>query len=277
MEITRTASTLGAVVTGTSLARLTDDQWARIHAAFLDAAVLIFPAQHLEAEQQVAFARRFGEIEHLFGDRGHVPISNQKRDGTLMAEDEPPMQILRGNEGWHTDSSYMPLAAKASMLSALVLPSSGGQTAWADMRAAYDALDKTRLEQICGLSAHHSLRHSQAKIGDTAEFGYGFHDGPAPVRPLVKIHPETGRPSLFIGRHAYGIPGLAPEESTRLLDELLDFACRPPRLLEHRWSAGDLVVWDNRCVLHRARPYDHGEARVLRHTRIAGDPATESA
>lgn len=277
MQIAKTDATLGAVVTGVDLARLTDDEWAEIHAAFLDAAVLIFPGQNLTAEDQVSFASRFGEIEHLFGERGHVPISNQKRDGSLMADDEAPMQIMRGNEGWHTDSSYMPLAAKASMLTALVLPSAGGQTGWADMRAAYEALDDARRERIQDLAAHHSLRHSQAKIGDTAEFGYGFHDGPVPVRRLVKIHPETGRPSLFIGRHAYDIPGLEPADSERLLEELLDFACRPPRVLEHDWSPGDLAVWDNRCVLHRARPYDHTEARSLRHTRVAGDPATESA
>ena len=93
----------------------------------------------------------------------------------------------------------------------------------------------------------------------------------------MKVHPVTGRRALFIGRHAFNVPGLAPKDSERLLDELLDFACRPPRVLVHRWQPGDLAIWDNRCVLHRARPYDPGVPRVLHHTRIAGDPATESA
>ena len=117
---------------------------------------------------------------------------------------------LRGNEGWHTDSSYMPLAAKASVLSAQVVPSAGGETEWADMRAAYDALDEATRRRIAGLSAHHSLYHSQAKIGHVVQTGagYGFHTKGAPLRPLVKVHPVTGRPALFIGRHAYGIPGL---------------------------------------------------------------------
>ena len=97
-----------------------------------------------------------------------------------------------------------------------------------------------------------------------------------PLRPLVKRHPVTGRRSLFIGRHAYGIPGLAEAESERLLDELLAFACQPPRVFAHRWQAGDVAIWDNRCVLHRARPWDPAEPRVMHHTRIAGDPATES-
>jgi alpha-ketoglutarate-dependent taurine dioxygenase len=97
----------------------------------------------------------------------------------------------------------------------------------------------------------------------------------APVRPLVKVHPVTGRRSLFIGRHAYGIPGLEPEESVQLLDELVRFACQPPRVHRHRWQPGDVAVWDNRCVLHRARPFDPGEARYMVHTRVAGDVATE--
>jgi alpha-ketoglutarate-dependent taurine dioxygenase len=93
----------------------------------------------------------------------------------------------------------------------------------------------------------------------------------------VKVHPVTGRPALFIGRHAYGIPDLAEAESEKLLSDLVDFACRPPRTYAHRWQPGDVVIWDNRCVLHRARPYDYGEVRVMRHTRVAGDPATELA
>ena len=106
---------------------------------------------------------------------------------------------------------------------------------------------------------------------------YGFHTKGEPLRPLVKIHPVTGRPALFIGRHAHAIPGLDEGESEQLLSDLVDFACRPPRTYAHRWQPGDVVIWDNRCVLHRARPYDYREPRVMRHTRVAGDPATELA
>ena len=123
------------------------------------------------------------------------------------------------------------------------------------------------------------MYYSQAKIGHDVEpgAGYGFHLKPPPLRPLVKVHPETGRKSLFIGRHAYGVPGLDEAESERLLTDLLIFACQAPRTYLHNWQAGDIVVWDNRCVLHRARPYDYSAARVMRHTRIAGDPKTEMA
>ena len=270
-------TTLGAVVTGIRLADLDDAAWCSVEAAFNDHAVLVFPDQHLSIDEQRAFARRFGPFDEELGPEGTVPISNRRKDGTLIASDDPVLAIFRGNEGWHTDSSYMPIAAMASMLSAHVVPASGGNTEWADMRAAYDALPEHLRTRIADLTAHHSLIYSQQKIGERVEVGsrYGFYDGPAPLRPLVKVHPATGRPSLFIGRHAHGIEGMSDDESSALLDELLDFACRPPRIYTHDWCIGDLVVWDNRCVLHRARPWDLGEARVMRHTRIKGDPVTE--
>jgi len=279
LTITPTGTTLGAIVTGVDLANLHDAEWTDIECAFHAHAVLIFPGQHLNDTAQIDFGRRFGAIEQLVAGREIVPISNQRADSTLMNDDEFGMQLMRGNEGWHTDSSYMPLAAKASVLSAHVIPSTGGQTEWADMRAAYDTLDEETKARIATLSAYHSLYYSQGRIGHKAAVGssYGFHTDDPPLRPLVKVHPVTGRKSLFIGRHAYGIPGLTPEESERLLRDLVTFACQPPRVYSHAWQPGDVVVWDNRCVLHRARPFDHREARVMKHTRVAGDPASELA
>ena len=277
-------ATLGAMVSGVALASLDDTQWRQIEDAFLEYAVLIFPAQFLTDDQQIDFAKRFGTIEQLVADRNIVPISNQRADGSLLGEQDHGMQIMMGNEGWHTDSSYMPLAAKASMLSAHVVPSEGGQTEWADMRAAFDALEPQTQAKLQGLTAYHSLYFSQAKIGHLVEAGagYGFHEADAPRRSLVKVHPVTGRPALYIGRHAYGVGNadqsevLDEERSQALLDELVKFACQAPRTYLHQWQPGDLAVWDNRCVLHRARPYDHSQPRVMKHTRIAGDPATET-
>ena len=275
------AATLGAVVTDLELARMDTSTWKTVEQAFHEYAVLVFPGQSLTEEEQVAFANRFGDIEILAPnpEQRAVAISNQKPDGSILGADEHRFKSLRGNEGWHTDSSYMPLAAKASVLSAQVVPSGAGETEWADMRAAYDALDEDTRQRIAPLSAHHSLYHSQAKIGHVVQpgAGYGFHTKGAPLRPLVKIHPVTHRPALFIGRHAHAIPGLDGPESEQLLAALVDFACRAPRTYAHRWRPGDVVIWDNRCVLHRARPYDYSEARVMRHTRVAGDPATELA
>jgi alpha-ketoglutarate-dependent taurine dioxygenase len=280
-KVTPIDATLGAVVTGFALSQMGASTWKTVEQAFHDYAVLVFPGQHLTEDEQVAFANRFGDIELLAPDpeQKAVAISNQKPDGSIMEAHEHRFKSLRGNEGWHTDSSYMPLAAKASILSAQVVPSAAGETEWADMRAAYDALDETMRRRLAGLSAYHSLYYSQARIGHVVQTGtaYGFHTKGAPLRPLVKVHPITGRPALFIGRHAYGIPGLGEAESEKLLSDLVDFACRPPRTYAHRWRPGDVVIWDNRCVLHRARPYDFREPRVMRHTRVAGDPATELA
>ena len=278
-RITQTDATLGAVITDVDLTQLDDATWRTIEDAFHRYGVLIFPAQHLSAEAQAAFGERFGRIEELVAGYKSVPITNQMRDGTLMDDTEHHMQILKGNEGWHTDSSYMRVSARASILSAHVTPSRGGQTEWADMRAAYDALDEATRERIEGLSAYHSLRYSQAQIGHDAKTGssYGLDEATPPLRPLVKTHPVTGRKALYIGRHAYGIPGLDPDESKQLLDDLVDFACRPPRTCQNAWSPGDVAIWDNRCLLHRARPYDHSEPRVMLHVRISGDPVTELA
>jgi alpha-ketoglutarate-dependent taurine dioxygenase len=272
-------ATFGAVVTGLELARLEQTAFARLRDAWLEHALLIFPDQHLSNQEQVAFARRFGELEFDL-----APISNVRRDGSVRVDDESDdiLAILKGNMGWHADSTYMPVQARGAVFTAHVVPPSGGETGWADMRAAYDALDEETRSRISKLSAYHSLHYSQSKLGheqkpDGEYSGYGFHDEAPPLRPLVKIHPETGRPSLLIGRHAYGIPGMAPLESERLLQSLLDFACQPPRTHHHHWSPGDAVLWDNRCLLHRACPWDMTQPRVMTHARIAGDPATESA
>ncbi|KFG88785.1 (S)-2-(2,4-dichlorophenoxy)propionate,2-oxoglutarate dioxygenase [Sphingobium herbicidovorans NBRC 16415] len=273
-------ATFGAVVTGVKLADLDDAGWLDLQAAWLEYALLVFPDQHLTREQQIAFARRFGPLEFEM-----AAISNVRPDGSLRVEsdNDDMMKILKGNMGWHADSTYMPVQAKGAVFSAEVVPSVGGQTGFADMRAAYDALDEDLKARVETLQARHSLHYSQSKLGhqtkaaDGEYSGYGLHDGPVPLRPLVKIHPETGRKSLLIGRHAHAIPGLEPAESERLLQQLIDFACQPPRIYHHDWAPGDAVLWDNRCLLHQATPWDMTQKRIMWHSRIAGDPASETA
>ena len=280
LEIESAPTTLGAIVRGVKLAALDAREWRAIEDAFHERAVLIFPGLHPSRAEQTRFGLRFGELDPLVAQTGTLPISNRRPDGGLRDDADPIKQILLGNEGWHTDSSYMPVSARASLLSAEVVTERGGETEWADMRAAWDALDAPTRERVAGLAAYHSLKYSQARAGygdrPGGDYSYGLDQAEAPLRPLVKVHPATGRRALFIGRHAYGIPGLPADESQQLLDNLLAFACRPPRVLSHTWQPGDLAIWDNRCVLHRARPYDANVPRVLHHTRIAGDPATES-
>ncbi len=267
-------ATLGATVTDVDLTALDDATWQIIEQAFFDYALLLFPGQHLTADEQNAFGRRFGEllIEAL-------PISNANPDGGVLGPEALRYWILRGNEYWHHDSSFMPVAAKASMLTAKVMPSSGGETEWADTRAAYDALDEPTHTRLANLRACHSNYYSHVQLGQPARTGAfpSFHTYGAPVRALVKHHPVTGKPALYTGRHAFGIEGLSAEESARLLAEVIEAACQPPRTYKHRWQIGDLVVWDNLCVMHRVWPYDYSETRIMMHTRIAGNPETEYA
>lgn len=273
-------ATFGAIVTGVKLANLDETGWRALHAAWLQYALLVFPDQHLKRDEQIAFARRFGPLEFEM-----AAISNVRADGSLRVEsdNDDMMKILKGNMGWHADSTYMPVQAKGAVFSAEVVPTIGGHTGFADMRAAYDALDARLKARVETLQARHSLHYSQSKLGhetktaDGEYSGYGLHDGPVPLRPLVKTHPETGRKSLLIGRHAHAIPGMDPAESERFLQELVDFACQPPRLYHHDWAPGDAVVWDNRCLLHQATPWDMTQKRIMWHSRIAGDPASETA
>jgi alpha-ketoglutarate-dependent 2,4-dichlorophenoxyacetate dioxygenase len=270
--------TFGATVTGVDLRNLSDDEFAAIRAAFLDRGFLFFPGQNLDEEESAAFGRLWGELEF-----GGQPMSNQRkhRDGTLGEIFDIESQMMRtnvGNEGWHTDSTYKPIASKCAMLTSVIIPDEGGQTELADMRAAYAALDQATKERIAGLSAYHSTNYSQANdIGDfpqsTGEGIYGtVYHGEAYLRPIVKIHPDTGIPNLFVGRHAFGIPGLSREESRELIRSLVEFTVSDPRrVYTQNWEPGDTLFWDNRFVLHQARPYDYSKPRYLIGTRVAGD------
>ena len=280
MQITPLAGKVfGAEVTDVSLGSLSDQQFAEIKKAFLEFGFLAFPGQFLTTEENVAFGERFGPLEF-----GGLPLSNVKRlpDGTFAEKvldlDSQTMRSNVGNETWHTDSTYKPLSSKCAMLSAVVVPDEGGETELADMRAGYAALDEATKERIDGLSAYHSNQYSQAKdIGDFPRMdGNGFfkdvYHQEAYLRPVVKVHPETGVKNLFLGRHAFGIPGLERSESQELLASLLEFVVSDEsRTYTHHWQAGDTLLWDNRALLHRARPYDYSRPRALLGTRVAGD------
>ncbi|MCC6433641.1 MAG: TauD/TfdA family dioxygenase [Acidimicrobiales bacterium] len=268
----------GATVTGVELRNLGDDEFAAIHAAFLEHGFLLFPGQHLNEQESADFGRRWGELE--FGGQA---LANQRKhkDGTYGEIFDIDSQLMRtnlGNEAWHTDSTYKPYSSKCAMLSAVIVPDEGGQTELADMRSAYAELDEATKDRIADLSAYHSTNYSQANdLGDfpqsNGEGAYGtVYHGEAYLRPLVKIHPETGIPSLFVGRHAFGIPGLPREESRALLRSLMEFVVADERrVYRHDWTPGDTLFWDNRFVLHRARPYDYSKPRYLIGTRVAGD------
>ena len=283
----------GAVATDLDLKNLTDTQFSELHAAFLKHGFLLFPDQHLAERDSISFGERFGELEF-----GGAAMANQKKntDGTFGKIYDLQSQLMRtnvGNEAWHTDSTYKPISSKIAMLSAVVIPDEGGQTELADLQSGYESLDEQTKELVAGLSAFHSTNFSQANdLGDfpdiegdegdwTSElktaYGEVYH-GEAYLRPLVKIHPETGIPNLFVGRHAFGIPGLTRDESRSLIRSLIEHVVSSERrVYSHDWKVGDTLLWDNRRALHRARPYDYTKPRYLIGTRVAGDPASELA
>ena len=270
----------GAIVTGVSLVDMDDKTFKTLYQAFLEYGFLVLPEQFLSEQQNIEFGKRFGELEF-----GALPLANQHRndDGsfsTLVKLDSQRMRTNRGNEAWHTDSTYWPVSSKCAMLSALKVPNVGGQTELADMRAGYASLPTDLQERIESVSAYHSTEFSQANdLGDFPERDKNsIYHGEAFLRPLVKVHPETRVKNLFIGRHAFGIPGLSRQRSRELLAQLLEHVVdEPTRVYQHQWREGDLLVWDNRALLHRARPYDYSEPRVLIGTRVKGDEASELA
>jgi len=271
-------ASFGATVTGLRLSRLDDRGFTALYRTWLSYGLLIFPGQNLTRDEQVAFARRFGPLEIEI-----TPISNVRPDGSVRPQEgDDVVKVLQGNMGWHCDSTYMPVQAKGAVFTAHVVPDEAGETDWADMAAAYEALPADLRARIEGRSARHSLRYSQGKLGHAHKSGsvysgYGMTVEDPPLRPLVKRHPETGRHCLMVGRHAYGVTGLSEAESEQLLEELTALACQPPRTWRHRWTPGDAVIWDNRRLMHRACPWDMTVPRVMYHSRIAGDPVSEFA
>ena len=273
-------ATLGAAVRGIDLREpLGDEAFGALHDAWLEHAVLVFPEQFLDDESHQSFSRRFGRLERVITRREGSTVvisnlSNVREDGSLIEPEGRRALFLKGNSYWHTDSSFKRVPAKASILSARQVPTEGGETEFADMRAAWDRLEPEMQSRLEGTVALHSYRYSQGKVGGLDLLGEDDLDNLPPVEhPVVRTHPETGRKNLYIGRHASHILGEDVAESRELLETLCGEACRPPRTFSHRWKAGDLVMWDNRCVLHRGRPYPPDQPRQMRRTTVAGDQA----
>ena len=278
---------LFAEVEGIDMRRpLARDEVAAIEAGMDRHAVLVFHGQDITDEQQVAFSTNFGEIELALGgnitkdaerrlDVKLADISNLDRDNRLFARDDRRRMFNLGNRLWHSDSSFRAVPAKYSLLSARCIPQSGGNTEFADMRAAYDALDDATRAEIEDLVCEHSLIYSRAQLGFT-ELSEEEQRTFAPVRQrLVRTHPVTGRKSLFLSSHIGTIVGWPMPEARCLIRDLIEHATRREFVHAHVWQQYDLVMWDNRQTMHRARPYDETrEARDMRRTTIAGEAPT---
>ena len=267
--------TFGAVVTDVTLGDLSGNEFVAMEAAFLEYGFLVFPELFPSNEDCIAFGKRFGELEFAATSvLSNQDVNDDGSRGEILDIDSQRMRMIIGNEAWHTDSTYKPYSSKCAMLAAVEIPEHGGGTALADTRSGYAALDQATKKRIADLSAYHSNRYSQANdVGDfPVEQADTIYHGEAYLRPLVKVHPLTGIKNLFIGRHAFAIPGLTRDESSALLHSLLDFVVSDEaRVYEHSYRPGDLLFWDNRSLLHRALPYDYSKSRIVIGTRVAGD------
>ena len=282
LRVRPTGAALGAEVQGVDLRALDADTFASIHRAWLDHQVLLFRDQTLADEDLVAFSRRFGDLDEApvqeTGKRfveGYPEIyvvSNVVQDGVAIGS------LGSGEAVWHTDMSYLPDPPKASVLYALEVPPDGGDTSFCSMYTAWEELPAPLRRRVEGLRVKHDgtynsggyVRQGITPTGDPRTSPGTFH-------PLVYAHPETGRPALYLGRrrNAY-IEGAALEESEALLDEIWSQATRESLTWRHQWRVGDLVLWDNRCTMHRRDAFDPATRRVMHRTQIKADRAVAS-
>jgi alpha-ketoglutarate-dependent 2,4-dichlorophenoxyacetate dioxygenase len=248
---------------------------ARIRAGMDEYAVLVFHDQPFTDDEHLAFARRFDGDLHTrtgsrvlgksrLGDEALSDISNLDESGAIMKSDSRRRMYALGNRLWHTDASFQDPAGRYSMLSAKIVPPVGADTEFADTRAAYDALPPEMKARIEGLRVHHSIAHSRQTLG--FEFSAEEHDAlRGAVHPLVRAIPGSGRRSLYVASHASRIIDWPVPEGRLLLHDLMEHATRPEFVYRHAWRVEDLVIWDNRATMHRARPFD--DTRYRRELR----------
>ena len=282
---TRLTPHFAAEIDGADITRPLDDAtWAEIRAAFEEHSILVFRGRTLDDETQIAFSHRFGSLEvtRSMNPAAGTPFARQSnldiKTGEFIPVDDRRMIYQLANMLWHSDSSFKPVPALCSLLSARIIPPEGGATEFASTRCAYPALPEDMKRRVAGAIAVHDFSWSRDQIRPgffTAEERATY----PPVRhPLVRTNPVNGRPALFLGAHASHIEGMPIEEGRALLKALLDHVTQPQFRYRHEWTEGDLVVWDNRCVLHRATPYDSTRyKRLLQRTTVSGDPGEFSA
>ena len=254
---------------------------AQIVAAADRYAVLVFPDQHITDEQQIAFSRLLGPLETTIKAYrpGHKPrldlhisdVSNLDEQSRVLAADDRRRMNGLGNRLWHTDSSFKAIPARYSLLSARAIPGDGGETQFADMRAAYDALPAAMKSQLEGLVAEHSVLYSRSTIGfDDFSDEERAKLPPVPQR-LVRLHPGSKRKTLYLASHAGWIRGMPIPEARLLLRDLMEHATQREFVYTHRWKVGDLVMWDDRCTMHRARDYDMAQVRDMHRTTVSDE------
>ena len=267
---------LGAEIIGVDLARGVDDRvFGAIYEAFLDYQVLLFGLQDLPPGRQVEFARRFGEVQiHVMNQYhadGHPELY---RLSNLDAQGRPTGRHPdKGTLEWHTDGSWRKVTGQATIIYGEIVPERGGETHFCDMYGAYERLSPEWKRRIAGLRAVHNLDFSRTRRHGEEPMTEAQRNEVPPVdHPIVRTHPETGRKCIFLGDHAEYVLGMQYDESRKLIEELNSLAVHPDLTYEHRWSPGQLIVWDNRCLMHRATDYDPAtQRRVVRRCTVLGE------
>lgn len=271
-----------AEVSGVDLTRPADGPTvAALRAAFDEHSILVFRRQDITDEQQIAFSQHFGPLERmLLGSQGGgTPLAfltNVDREtGQIIPPDDKRMIRNAGNMLWHSDSSFKKVPSLASILSGREVPSEGGETQFASMRAAYDALSDAMKRRIEGLIAEHSFVYSRSQIDPTMLNDAQKAEVPPVPQTLVRQNPVNGRKALYVGSHASHIIGMPVEEGRALLKQLLEHATQERFVYTHKWQPKDIVMWDNRAVMHRGRPWAYMKfRRVMHRTTVAGGGPT---
>lgn len=281
LSIRRLAPTFAAEVRGIDATKqMAPAEFAELNSAVMELGVVVLPDQAVTIAQQIEFSRNFGPLWELpvkdidqrrIKTAAISDVSNVGPDDKLIGTASERFAFLLGNQLWHSDLSFWPTPAQASILHATEVVTSGGETEFADILAAYDELPAATKGLIEGRIAWHSLLHSRAVAGYTATTAEQRATFPPAPQPLVRVHAETGRKALFVSAHAFAIEDMPDSDAQSLLAELMAHATQDRFVYRHRWRVNDLVIYDNRRALHRGRPYDADrERRVMHRTTIAG-------
>ncbi len=276
LELRPLAPSLGAEVLGLDLnAPMSDAAFEAIWRAFLDYELLLFRGQRLDPHQHVAFARRFGPVDVHVMNQYHKDALPELYFLSNLDEQGRPngRHPDKGTLVWHTDGSWRRVTGQATMLYAIEAPAVGGETWWACQYAAYDALSEEEKRRCGAMRAVHNLDFSRSRRHPEDPMSEAQKQAAPPVEhPVVRTHPDTRRKCLYLGDHAERIVGLSFEESRRVIDGLNQKAAQDAWIYRHQWRPGDFVVWDNRCLLHRATEYDPAtQKRVVRRATINGE------
>lgn len=280
IDIQPISSSFGADVVGVQLDTISDADFDLVYQAWLDYGVLRFRGQALDADGLQRFSSRFGPLEEIpigkLSEEQRKQLSRIIKNpyvtnlSNIVKNGMPIGGLGNAEANWHSDMTYTENPPPASVLLSVEIPDEGGDTWFADQYGAYAALPESLLERIKGLSIKHDAAHNS--VGDLRP-GYECfddpRDAPGAVHPLVRTHEETQRQCLYLGRREWAyIPGLSLEESEALLDEVWSYATLPENVIRQQWRVGDVIIWDNRCVLHRRDEFDPSQRRLLRRCQV---------